>query len=132
MTKTTVRKLRGMARTMTQAEAARSLGVERQWVHKLALRYGVVFRRRAIASKRPLCGRCSYRKDGLGCLRCKWTPRRIKKLRKRYGLSQVRMSYEVFHMNVWTCGRWENANVQPSRSSLEKLEAAERNTGRGG
>ena len=76
----TVRALRRLGRTKTQAEAARALSLERQWVNKLKTMYGIKFKE----VKRPkpqLCGKCDFRKDGFKkCLRCKWTPTRIKRL----------------------------------------------------
>lgn len=121
----TVHSLRRLGRTKTQAEAARALGLERQWVWKLKVMYGIKFKE----AKRPkprLCGRCDFHIDGRDrCLRCKWTPTRIKRLRNRLGMSQVDMSYHILDMHVWAVGRWESGDVTPSRSSLEKLEEAE-------
>ena len=120
-------RLRNLARKgKTQSQAARALGVSRQRVYTMSRDYGIRFAAQTGARKSPICSRCDYRKNGSRCLRCKWTPSRIKKLRRDYGLSQVRMSYEVLDMNVWTFTRWENSVVRPSRSSLGKLEVAEK------
>jgi len=125
--KRTVVSLRRLGKTKTQAEAARALGLERQWVHKLSGMYGIKFRRQKVAPRPQLCTRCDFRKDGSKkCLRCYWTPARIKKLRLRYDLSQVDMSYKILGMNVWAVTRWESGKITPSRNALIKLEEAER------
>lgn len=120
-----VTRLRRLGKTKTQAESARALDLERQWVHKLASLYGIKFKQQKVKPKPMLCPRCDFRKIGsVRCLRCYWTPARIKKLREKYGLSQVAMSYVILKMNVWACTRWENGGVTPSRRALEKLELA--------
>lgn len=122
-----VRKLRVVARRKTQAEASRDLKVTRQRIHALARDYGIKFREQAAVPTLRMCVRCDYAKgDNKTCLRCKWTPRRIRQLRRRYGLSQVKMSYEILGMNVWAVTRWESGQIKPSRRSLEKLELAEK------
>lgn len=122
----TVRRLRRLAKTHTQASAARVLGVSRQIVHKLAQKYCIRFSSRRTTPKPPTCRRCAFRKNGASrCLRCKWTPTRVRRLRERYGLSQIKMSMEVVGMNVWAVHRWENGVTAPSPRALEKLEAAE-------
>lgn len=122
-----VRKLRRMSRTMTQAEAARVLHISRQGVHQLAQDYGIPFRRQRAAAKPQMCHRCDYRMNGYkACLRCKWTPRRVRRLRERHGLSQIKMSLEVLQMHVWACTRWESGRVRPRRRSLVLLEQIER------
>lgn len=127
----TIKKLRRLAKTMTQAQAARRLGVRRQYVHELARDYGIRFRSQPKVAGSSLdrrCGRCAFRIGrARACLRCKWTPERVKRLRKRYGLSQVRMALDVLEMNVWACRRWESGGINPSRRALGLLEDAERN-----
>lgn len=123
----TVRKLRRMAPTMTQAAAAQELGLYRQQVHMLAQDYGIKFYRQRTAPKPRLCGKCAYRLTRRGkCLRCKWTPRRVKQLRERYDMSQIEMALNVLEMYVWAFARWESGRVQPSRRALVALEKAER------
>ena len=120
--------LRRLGKTKTQAQSARALGLERQWVHKLSGMYGIVVKRQKVKPKPKLCRRCDFRKNGYTrCLRCKWTPSRIKRLRERLGLSQVDMSYQMLGMNVWACTRWESGGGTPSRRALEKLEVANEN-----
>lgn len=119
----TVQALRRLGKSKTQAEAARALKLERQWVHKLGRMYGINFKKQKKAPKPQLCSRCDFRRNGSkACLRCKWTPTRIKKLRGRLGMSQVDMSYKLLGMHVWAVSRWEKGDVSPSRKALEKLE----------
>lgn len=122
----TIEQLRALARTMTQSQAAASLGVNRQWVNQLAHEYGIRFRNQQSTRARR-CRRCAYRlRDAPKCLRCKWTPARVRKLRERYGLSQIRMALEVIKMNVWACMRWENGRNRPAARALARLEDCER------
>ncbi len=124
-----VARLRRLGKTKTQAESARALSLERQWVHKLGGMYGIKFKQHKVKPKPMLCPRCDFRKNGVRkCLRCYWTPVRIKKLRERLSLSQVDMSYQVLGMNVFTVQRWESGKITPSRRALEKLELANGNT----
>lgn len=121
-----LKRLRHMAPVMTQAEAARKLGTHRQRVNRLAQDYGIRFHRRPVAPKPRMCRVCDARVNEVErCLRCKWTPDRVKRLRRRYGLSQIKMSLEVLGMNVWACSRWENVRAHPSRRGLAALERAE-------
>lgn len=122
-----VRRLQRLAPSMTQAEAAEKLGLYRQQVHKLAQDHGIKFYRQRTAPKPRLCDECAYRLNRRQvCLRCKWTPKRVKRLRERYGKSQIDMSLTVIGMNVWSFTRWESGGVQPSRRALMLLEKAER------
>jgi len=123
----TATQLRDLAPTMTQAEAARALKISRARVGQLASAHEIAFVERDVAPAPVYCGRCRRRlHDGYSyCLRCKWTPRAIKRLRKRYGLSQVRMSVDVLKMNLWSCARWESGRHKPNRQSLVLLEALE-------
>ena len=122
----TLRRLRRLARTKTQSEAAALLGVRRQWVHELAHKYDIEFRRLPRAPKSSRCSRCSFRLDGaLACLRCKWTAHKIKRLRSRYRVSQADMALEVLSMSVWSCVRWEHGWNRPSPRSLRLLEQKE-------
>lgn len=122
-----VRRLQRLAPSMTQAEAARRMGIYRQQVHKLAQDYGIKFFRQRMAPKPRLCTKCAYRLNRRGvCLRCKWTPQRVKQLREHYDMSQIEMSLNVLGMHVWAFTRWESGRVQPSRRALVALEKAER------
>ena len=123
----TLRALRRLARTKTQAEAAQALDISRQRVFVLSRAHKITFCALSLRARSLLCSRCRYAKNGNKvCLRCKWTPSRIRRLRKRYGLSQVNMSYKILGLNVWAVTRWENGRIKPSRRSLEKLELAEK------
>ena len=105
--------LRRLGKTKTQAEAAREIGLERQWVHRLGVMYGIKFKRQ-VKTKPILCNRCDFRKNGSKtCLRCKWTPARIRKLRRDYDMSQVDMAYHILDMNVWAVVRWESGKNAP-------------------
>ena len=120
----TVQRLRELAETMTQTEAADELKISRQRIHQLAHDHGIQFVMREIAPASVYCSRCNRRRhDGYDrCLRCRWTPGTIRTLRQRYGLSQKRMSTEVLKMNLWTIGRWERGSHKPNRISLVLLE----------
>src|SRR5882762_1709510 len=52
-------------------------------------------------------------------------PQRLRALRARYALSQVRLARYMGVSGV-TVNRWENGAVRPSPWALEKLELAER------
>ena len=122
----TLQKLRRLARTKTQSQAAALLGVRRQWVHALAHNYGIQFQQQPREPKSRRCGRCAFKLGGMmACLRCKWTARRIKKLRSRYRVSQTDMALEVLSMSVWSCVRWEHGWNRPSPRSLRLLEQKE-------
>ena len=56
----------------------------------------------------------------------KWTPKRIKALRKKYGVSQVDFGYKFLGMNITTVGRWERGECQPSPRSIGLLNSVER------
>lgn len=121
---TTAEKLRQLAPTHTQAEAAAALQITKQRVHQVASEHGIVFvehRRRTVAR----CEQCRSRTDGAECLRCKWTPARIKRLRRRLRMSQVAMSLAL-GMNIYAVHRWEREIVKPSADSLRALDAIER------
>ncbi len=119
-----LRRLRELAKTLTQAETARELKVSPQRIHQLAEAEGITFVVREVATAPVYCSRCKRRRhDGYDhCLRCRWTPDAIRALRRRYGLSQARFSTEVLKMNLWTAGRWERGNHRPNRISLVLLE----------
>lgn len=121
---TTVNRLRELAETMTQAEAARKLHISRARVGQLARDHVIQFVEREVATAPVYCSRCRRRRhDGYAdCLRCKWTPRAIRRLRRRYGLPLSVMSLNVLHMNIWTCSRWEAGTHRPNRISLVLLE----------
>ncbi len=124
----TLRRLRRLAKTMTQAQAAAKLHVHRQWVHELARDYGIRFRGQPKATILRRCPTCTFLLRGAPkCLRCKWTPKRIKRLRKRYGVSQVGMSLDILGMNVFACQKWESGGVLPAPRSLKRLERSARN-----
>ena len=123
-----IKHLRHLGRTMTAAEAAREFDPEfsRQYIHAVAKEYGIKFKDQQFAKKPERCRKCDFRSNGsTSCLRCKWTPTRVRRLRERIGLSQVDMSLKI-GMNVWAFARWENRYNRPSRTSLAKLEKAER------
>lgn len=123
----TLKKLRRLAPKMSQAEAARELGLHRQWVHKLGQDHGIVFRRQRVVVRPRVCSRCEFRVgEHKTCLRCKWTPARIRRLRSRLGVSQYVMSIVVLKMNVWACSRWERELSHPSRKALTLLEQVEK------
>ena len=125
--KKVVAELRRLGKTMTQAGAARVLGLDRQWAHTLSGKHDIMFKRRKTAPKVRACTRCGFRKrERKNCLRCKWTPARIRKLRQRYDMSQVDFGYHILDMNVWAVVRWESGKIAPSRRALEKLEAADK------
>ena len=123
-----VRKLTSLAKTMTQSEAARALGLDRRRVHVLSHEYGIPFKHQRMISRRRRCLTCATRLISKypNCLKCKWTPARIKELRASYGLSQIRMSLEIIKMNVWAVQRWENSHAAPTARSMMRLERAER------
>jgi DNA-binding transcriptional regulator YiaG len=123
----TIKRLRRLAKTMTQAQAAERLNVHRQWVHVLAHDYGIRFRGQPKARPLRRCDTCAFKLcDAPRCLRCKWTPKRIKRLRERYGLSQINMSVHVLRMNVFACQRWETGRALPAPRSLRLLERSEK------
>ena len=57
-----------------------------------------------------------------------WTPRRIRSLRNKYGLSQVDFGYKILEMNITTVGRWERGECKPSNKAVEVLETARANS----
>ncbi len=120
----TVKQLRKLGKTMTQSEAARKLRVSRAYVGQLATAHDIRFVVREVVTASVYCSRCRRRRhDGyLRCLHCHWTPTAIRTLRRRYGLSQERMSVDVLKMNLWTIGRWERGSHKPNRISLVLLE----------
>lgn len=123
----TIRTLRRLAKTMTQAQAARLLRVHRQWVHELARDYGIRFRGRPKVRSLRRCVDCTFVLRGARrCLRCKWTPERIRRLRERYGVSQIKMSLDVLGVSVFSCQRWESGRVDPAPRSLDLLEHSEK------
>jgi transcriptional regulator with XRE-family HTH domain len=129
----TVTKLRKLAKTKTQAEAARVLHLTRGRVSQIAGDERIKFRHLSRPKHRTprVCNRCRVSLNGReSCLRCKWTPARIKRLRKSLGLSQVAMSIEKLRRNVWCVQRWERGVQIPSRESLQRLEALERSSQR--
>lgn len=119
-----VNRLRQLAKTVTQVEAATKLKISRQRIHQLARSHGITFVEREVATAPVYCSRCRRRRHrGYDrCLRCRWTPTAIRALRRRYGLSQERMSVDVLKMNLWTVGRWERGSHKPNRISLVLLE----------
>lgn len=121
----TVKRLQHLAKTMTQSEAASRLRVHRQWVQELARDHGIRFRGRPRVRPRR-CATCSFLVGTSVCLRCKWTTRRIKRLRRRYGLSQIRMALDILGLSVFAYQRWESGRVDPAPRSLELLEKAEK------
>ena len=100
-----IKHLRHLGRTMTAAEAARTFnpGYTRQYIHAVAKEYGIKFKDQQFAKKPERCRKCQFRANGsASCLRCKWTPTRVRRLRERSGLAQVDRSREI-GSKVWTC-----------------------------
>lgn len=125
----TVARLRNLAKTKTQAESARALGLTRGRVSQIAGDERIKFRPSPRPKRRvlpPVCKRCRIALNGnKRCLRCKWTPTRIKRLRKSLGLSQVVMSIKLGR-NLWAVQRWEARKSLPNRKSCLALERLER------
>lgn len=120
----TVKRLRKLGETLTQAGAARKLKVSRAYVGQLAKQYDIQFVVREVADAPSICTRCR-RQRHVGhdrCLRCYWTPNRIRTLRQRSSLSSQEWSIEVLEMAIWTAGRWESGANHPNRKSLVLLE----------
>lgn len=121
MDEVTVReRLPKLARTMTQAGAARELGISRERVRQIAEEDKLEFLRREALVTCSVCGR---EQAGGACLRCKWTTEAIRALRMRLQLTQDEFA---FHLGVGsaTMSRWENGQA-PGPTGLEKLEKAD-------
>lgn len=115
--------LKTLAKVMTQAEAAREVGISRQRVKQLAEQHGIEFFRHT-AEPVVKCNKCSRRKLNGKCLSCFWTKQRIIKLRTRLGMDQVRFSLHA-GFGASTVARWEGAEtLSLSNASLQKLEVA--------
>ncbi|KKN60703.1 hypothetical protein LCGC14_0529020 [marine sediment metagenome] len=128
-----IQRLRSLARVMTQAQAARATGLSPARVSQIADEKGITFLTRPPRPKRSRCASCMFPRDGTRrCLRCKWTPARIKTLRQGLGLSQVDMAFKVLHMNVWAVQRWESGHCRPGRAALVRLERVARSGGTAG
>ena len=125
---TTVKRLRQLGKRMTQSEAARYLEVSRAYVGQLAITHDIQFVVRDVVVPPTYCSRCKrQRHAGYDrCLRCHWTPTRIRALRRRYVLGQEPWSRLVLKMAPWTAGRWESAANKPNRKSLVLLETLDR------
>lgn len=123
--KKTVAQLRKLARTGTQSEAARILNRTKQWVHTLAHRHGIQFCVAPTKQQPARCKRCAAVLEDSFCLRCKWTGKKIKALRLRYGLGQMAFARDILGMNIFACKRWERGFFYPSPHALRLLEDAE-------
>lgn len=126
---TVVEQLRKLAPTHTQTRAAKAVGVSKQLVNQLADKHGIVFAERPAPPVVSRCTRCSFQLDNPddACPRCKWTVGRIKRIRKRLGLSQLNMSLRL-GLHPWTVQRWEAKQNRPNADSLARLDRLEAET----